>query len=203
MSDNSGALKAALGATMAIVLVGGIFVIGAQLNPEKPKNGPQNEAVAGIEIPGAPPLNGGEEVSMESAIARFEVPIYRPDTPAASDDSIRDIWMRGGDFAQVYVRYRSGIILEVRPARGMPSNEVWAEELIGDGVDGAIEEVGGVEAFVVQQHLPSLGSVRFFLGDAVVAVIGDGDFSTDELRAAAASAIGRADTVEAEYLAAA
>jgi hypothetical protein len=74
-----------------------------------------------------------------------------------------------------------------------------AEALTGDGVDGAIEDMTGVEAFVVRPRFPSLGSVRFFLRNTYVVIIGDrADISTDQLRALAISTIERADAIEAE-----
>jgi hypothetical protein len=52
--------------------------------------------------------------------------------------------------------------------------------------------------FVVTPHYPSLGSVRFFLRDVYVVIIGEGeDFTTDQLRDLAISTISRADAIEA------
>ena len=56
---------------------------------------------------------------------------------------------------------------------------------------------------MVTPHYPSLGSVRFFLRNTYVVIIGDGaDITVDQLRALAMSTIERADTVEAEQEAA-
>jgi hypothetical protein len=146
-----------------------------------------------------PPLARGERVSLEEMTYTFDVPIYRPDRPLASDDSIRDVWMsKGGGEALVYMRYTSGVVLKVGPPAGRLPTEEWAEALTGDGVDGMIEGVTGVPAFVVTPHYPSLGSVRFFVRDVYVVIIGEGeDFTTDQLRDLAISTISRADAIEA------
>ncbi len=146
-------------------------------------------------------MAGGREVSLAEAADNLSVPIYRPQNAIASDDEILDVWIRSGDSAQVFIRYKSGVHLKVRPGGGSPSTEDWAKALIGDGIDGAIEDVARIDAFVVQQHLEeaSLGSVRFFLGDALVTMIGDGDFATSELRATAESIIALANVAQAEW----
>jgi hypothetical protein len=56
------------------------------------------------------------------------------------------------------MRYTSGVVLKVGP----PAGKLSTEALTGDGVDGTIEGVTGVPAFVVTPHYPNLGSVRFF-----------------------------------------
>jgi hypothetical protein len=185
-----------IAATLALGVAAGASIVAATLLDEVPQT-----AVAGFELgSNDPPLAGGEKVSLEEAIARFDVSIYRPDMPLASDDSIRDIWMdEGGGEALIYMRYTSGVLLKVGPPAGRLSTEEWAEALIGDGVDGAIEDVTGIQAFVVHPHYPSLGSVTFFLRDVYVVIIGEGeDFTTDQLRDLAISTISRADAVDAE-----
>ena len=187
--------KIAIGATLVAILVG-LSIVVALLPGEKPQTG-----IAGIALgPNDSPLAGGEKVSLEEATAEFEVPIYRPDLPLASDGAIRDIWMRqGGGESLIYMRYATGVTLKVGPQEGRASTEEWAEALTGDGVDGAINDITGVPAFVVTPDYPSLGSVRFFLRDVYVVIIGDGeDFTTDQLRDLAISTIQRADAIEAE-----
>lgn len=191
-------LRVAIGISLALALLAAPFLAAVFRNAEPTSMTDKNEAVAGIEVPGAPPLAGGHEVSIDEAVRQSEVPIYRPDAPLASDEGIRDVWQRSGDNSQVFIRYRSGIILTIQPSLAMPSNREWAEELVGDGIDGRIEDISGVEAFVVQQHLPSLGSVRFFLGDSLVVIVGDGDFPAENLRTLAVSTIERAQAIDAE-----
>jgi hypothetical protein len=189
-------MRFAIAATVAVVVAAGASIVAARLLDEELQT-----AVAGFELgPDDSPLAGGKKVSLEEATARFDVPIYRPDMPLASDDSIRDIWMNeGGGEALIYMRYTTGVVLKVGPPAGRLSTEEWAEALTGDGIDGTIEGVTGVPAFVVTPHYPSLGSVRFFLRDVYMVIIGDGeDFTTDQLRDLAISAISRADAVEAD-----
>lgn len=193
--------KAAIGVTLAVAVAVGTAVVIVLLSGEEPQTGIAGRALG----PNESPLAGGEKVSLEEAIARFDVPIYRPDMPLATDDSIRDVWMsKGGGEALIYMRYRTGVVLKVGPPAGRAPTEEWADALIGDGVDGAIKDVTGVEAFVVTPHYPSLGSVRFFLRNTYVVIIGDrADISVDQLRELAVSTIVRADAIEAEQAAAA
>lgn len=187
--------KLAIGTTLVAVLVGASIVV-LLLPDAKPQTG-----IAGIALgPNESPLAGGVKVSLEEAVAEFEVPVYRPDMPLASDGAIRDIWMRqGGGESLIYMRYTTGVTLMVGPPEGRASTEEWAEALTGDGVDGAINDITGVQAFVVTPHYPSLGSVRFFLRSTYVVIIGDGeDFTTTQLRDLAISTIQRADAIEAE-----
>jgi hypothetical protein len=191
--------RAALGATVAVLVVALALFTFARLRDDRSDDRPINDdAIAGIAIPGEPPLAGGERVSLIEAVRLSDLPIYRPNTSLASDDAIGGVWIRGGDSAEVYVRYDSGVTLTIYPAKGRPTIEAWAEELIGDGIDGSVQGIDGTEAFVVRQHLPSLGSVRFFLGTALVVIIGDGDFSEDQLKSLAVSTIESADAIEAE-----
>jgi hypothetical protein len=187
--------RVAIAATLVIALAVGVSIAALGRGRDT------DTGISGFALdPNDPPLAGGENVSFEEATSTFDVPIYRPDMPLASDDSIRDIWMNeGGGEPQIYMRYTSGVVLKVGPPAGRLSTEVWAEALTGDGVDGTIERVTGVPAFVVTPHYPSLGSVRFFLRDVYVVIIGEGeDFTTDQLRDLAISAISRADAVEAD-----
>jgi hypothetical protein len=192
-------MRAALGATVAVLVVALTLFTFARLRDDRSDDRRiTDDAIAGIAIPGEPPLAGAHEVSIEYAAAKFPVGVYRPSTSLASDQRIRDVWFRDGDNAQVFVRYDTGVILTVQPAEGMASTEAWADELVGDGIDGAIESIRGVQAFLVQQHLPSLGSVRFFLGDSLVVLVGDGDFSADQLYTLAESTIEQASAVDSQ-----
>ena len=192
-------MRASLGAALAVAVLAVIISAAAFLGRDRD----HNQAIAGIEVPGERPLAGGEEVSLEEARSLFDVPIYRPSLTLASDENLRDIWIQTDDPPQIYIRYKSGVILKIRPALGVPTTKEWAEALTGDGVDGAIELVGGVEAFVVNPDYPSLGSVRFFFRGEVITLIGDAEsFTTDQLRALAVSTMDRADAVEVQETAA-
>jgi hypothetical protein len=184
-----------IGATLAVAVLG-VAIVLVQLPDEKPETGIGGRALG----PNESPLAGGEKLSLEQATAEFSVPIYRPDLPLASDDLIRDIWMDTDKSEPlIYMRYTTGVVLKVGPPAGRPSTEEWARALTGDGVDGAIEDVTGIQAFVVSPHYPSLGSVRMFLRNTYVVIIGEGEnFTTDQLRDLAMSTIHRADAVEAE-----
>jgi hypothetical protein len=162
----------------------------------------QPEALIGIDLGGSP-LAGGHRVSLEDATRAFNLPIYRPDLPLAADDTIKGIWMDSGDDSMIYMEYDSGVTVEIRQPEGHASTRVWADELVGDGVRGSVQKIAGLETFVVPPAYPSLGSVRFFFRETLMAIIGDGKyFTTAQLRDLAISTIARADAIEAEKAAA-
>jgi hypothetical protein len=189
--------RIAIGATLAVAALVGVAVVLVQLPPdEKPDTGIAGKVLG----PNESPLAGGKKVSLEQATAEFSVPIYRPDLPLASDDLIRDIWMDTDKSEPlIYMRYTTGVVMKIGPPSGRASTEEWAKALTGDGVDGAIKDITNIPAFVVTPHFPSLGSVRMFLRNTYVVIIGEGkNFTTDQLRDLAISTIHRADAIEAE-----
>lgn len=152
--------------------------------------------------PDAPPLAGGMRTSVGEATSRFDVPVFRPDTEAASDNSIMSIWARFEESPQIYITYQSGIVVTVRPMSEAQGTEKYAAAQLKDGVPGAILEVDGVRAFVVPQSDDGdLGSVRFEVDDAIVTVIGHGDFKEEALLAVASSVVQTADVARAEFVA--
>jgi hypothetical protein len=185
----------AVGALLALLAVTATVGLSSTLSDRLGEQAKPDDA---IPAPPGPPLAGGTKVSIDQAIDEFILPVFRPSSTLASDDGLSGIWLRKGADPEVRLEYDSGIIVTIRPAAGAPSTEKWAQALIGDGIDGQIEHLGGVDAFVVQPHPPSWGSVRFFVGEAVVAVIGHGTFTSDELAAVANSVLERADEVTAE-----
>ncbi len=184
-----------LGAFLGVALVAAILVLAANLDAfEKDDTG-----VGGFVLPpNAPPVAGGEKVTLDQAARLLAVPFYRPDTDLASDASLRDIWISEDKDLELYVRYMSGVTLKVRPAGGSWSNEEWAAGLAGDGVNGNIETIAGHDVFIVPQNLPSLGSARLFVNGALVTLIGEGDFSVDDLRTLAESVFAGAGKIQQE-----
>ena len=192
-----------LGAILGLALVTGTLVLAANLDAFE-KDGAfekDDTGVGGFKLPpDAPPVAGGEKVNLDQAVRLLAVPFYRPDTDLASDASLRDIWISEDKDLELYVRYMSGVTLKVRPAEGSWSNEEWAAGLAGDGLEGNIETIAGQDVFIVPQDLPSLGSARLFVDGALVTLIGEGDFSIDELRTLAGSALTGAAKARQEKL---
>jgi hypothetical protein len=184
-----------LGALLGVGVLAGLLTLAGVLNESRER---KEGGLAGPVLdPNQPPVAGGEKVTVQDAVALLPVPFFRPNDALASDDSIRDLWFVS-DEAEVYARYTSGVTLKVRPADGELSNEEWASALARDGIEGPIENVAGIDVFIVPQELPSLGSARFFLNGALVTLIGRGDFSVDELRQLAESVIAGAGRAQEE-----
>ncbi|MBI4261773.1 MAG: hypothetical protein HY658_14555 [Actinobacteria bacterium] len=129
----------------------------------------------GVAYGGSNPLPGGKESSLDAALAASDFPIYRPSGSVASDRSLSRVWLRTGATAEVYLEYESGIVVTVVPASDAQPTRAHAGAQIDDGVPGRIVEIGGIEAFLVPPSAEGdLGSVRMFVGAALVTVIGNG-----------------------------
>ena len=130
------------------------------------------------------PLAGGMRATIEEAEQTFPATFLRPDAELASDHTLKTLWMRLEGDPELYVEYETGIVLIVRPRAGVPGTSEYAEAQIADAVPGSVIELGdGVAAFEVpQSDEGDLGSVRLAVGDAVVVVIGGGDFPPETLR---------------------
>jgi hypothetical protein len=191
--------RAAFGALLGVLAIAAVITLASVLDRERLQPGATAEQVPGLN---ESPLAGADRVSLESAVQRLPVPLYRPDSSLASDGSIEDVWVVSGDDPELYLRYESGLALKVRPAGASLSNEKWAAALSQDGIEGSIEDVGGVDVFLVPQTDTSLGSARFFLGGALVTLIGHGDFAVDVLRELSKSTIANAPAADAEKAAA-
>jgi hypothetical protein len=142
------------------------------------------------------PLPGGTKVSIEEATAVFPVPVFRPNETLASDQSIAEAWVRTTESPEVYVRYRSGMTVLVRPIGDLQPTRDFADAQVRDGVPGEIVDIGGVETFLVPQTKYSPGSVRFVMDGVVLTVIGHGDFSVDQLRDVVVSVISTSDGIK-------
>jgi hypothetical protein len=137
-------------------------------------------------------------MTLAQASDAFPVPLYRPNTSLASDATVTEAWVRVNDAPEVWIQYRSGIVVLVRPIGGMLETRPYAEAQIAEGVPGSIVSVEGVEAFRVSQSENGSGSVRFVLDGVLVDVVGYvGDFSDERLTEAAASVVKTSDEIAA------
>lgn len=147
------------------------------------------------------PLPGGEQVSLADAVREFELPIFRPSISVASDSVIDEVWVRLGDIPETYITYQSGIVLIIRPAEQTQPTKEFAKAQIADGVPGELVTIQGVEAFLISQaNLDSHGSIGFTLDKAAITVVGDGDFTADELTRVAESILQEAEQAKAEHI---
>jgi hypothetical protein len=136
-----------------------------------------------------PPLGGGEKTTFAEAQRTFPATFFRPDVELASDRTLKALWMRLGGDPELYVEYESGIVVTVRPKGDALGTSEYQRVQDNDGVPGSGIELGdGIVAFEVpQSDEGDLGSVRMVVGDAVVVVIGQGDFPPETLRDVARS----------------
>ena len=178
-------LSAAIGIVVAL-LFSALLLIPRNAGSESE---PRSEARAVVDF--GPPLAGGERTTIEAAEGKFPATFFRPQMNLAADDSMKDLWMRLDGDSELYAQYESGIVVTVRSTADVQGTSEYAQAQIKDGVPGSLVDLGsGILAFEVPQSSEGdLGSVRMEIGDAVVVVIGEGDFSPKVLREVARSVV--------------
>jgi hypothetical protein len=167
-----------------------VFAVATLDSRQQPRK--QTVSAGGLDIGGAP-LAAGTSVSLSSAIASVPFPVVRPQEDLASDTSIADVWVRTSWDPEVLIQYSSGVRLEVRrwPFTGSPEDYYQAQ--ITDGVPGRIVPIRGINVFVVPRTSEaSLGSATMVVNGLLVSIVGDGDFSVQQLQALADSALASA-----------
>jgi len=171
--------RARLGATVAFAA---LAIAVAVSNPDKP---PERRLAGGT---GFEPLPGGELMSDSEAADVLPFDLHLPDTAKDNDETIDELWVRADDSPAAYVIYDSGLIASIEPAKAFPITlEEWYKRQVDDGVPSSLEELNGVQAYVVEATDGATGSVKMFVKGTVITVIGNGIYNDDELRATAAS----------------
>jgi hypothetical protein len=143
----------------------------------------------GLDV-GAAPLAAGTKVSLSKASASVPFSVPRPATDLASDASIAEVWVRTSWDPEVLIQYSSGVRVEVRrnPFTGTPEDFYKAQ--VAEGVPGEVVPIHGVNVFVVPQGDESnLGSATMVVKGLLVMIVGDGDFTVEQLQALASSAL--------------
>ncbi len=106
----------------------------------------------------------------------------------ASDSSIGAVWIRSASLPEVLIDYTSGIRFTARPEDYSGTPEDYYKAQIADGIPGEITSIDNITAFVVPQDTQGdLGSVTMVINGLTISIIGHGDFTTDQLIAAAKS----------------
>lgn len=193
-------LKARRGALLALVLVAATVVAAFASRGQSLEKARSDDTLAAIRI--ETPLGGGRKVSLDEAVRSFGLPVFRPFAPEASDQTIDELWMRTEGSKKIYITYASGLVVTVRPASDGEPTAAYAAAQIRDGVPGTIVDLGKVQAFEVPQSKEGdLGSLRMVLDDAIVTLIGHGDFPTGALRSIGQSVVANEDLVKQEFAA--
>jgi hypothetical protein len=181
----------AIGATAILVTGGGVAVWRASR--------PEPKQIICRQGPGMEnPLGDGVVMTPDEAERAFDPPVVRPQIDIASDETIAELWVRPSPGGQVYIVYRSQMIVNVRPVnRGI--REMADAFLSENASHGELITIGGVAVFTAPPQRPCFGGNAVFnIGGAQVAVINDGDLPYTEVRRVAEGAIATAPTVIAE-----
>lgn len=183
------------GVIAALLVVGVLVVTGFQTRDRSDVSSSRGAILRpGVVLP------GGRIATLSEATAQFSTPIYRPATGSASDVTLDELWIRTAREPEVYMIYRSGVVVIVRPETTGQDTATYADAQIGDGIPGRIINLGPHEAFLVPEvEGPSTGSVRFLMGGAIITVIGNGSLSAEELIEIAQSIVNRSAEVAAEH----
>ncbi len=175
------------------VAIGTVALAGFVFAGGGPRLEPKRVACMGIEDEN--PLGNGVMMSPEEAERRFDPPVIRPQIDIASDETIDELWVRASPDGEVYIVYRSEMIVLVRPwNRGIRE---MAEAFIAEGYsNGKLITIRGTPVFTEPPQRPCFGGNAVFnIGGAHVAVINDGDLPYAEVRRVAESAIETAPAV--------
>lgn len=142
------------------------------------------------------PLGDGVLMSPDEAERSFNPPVFRPHIDVASDATIEELWVRARGSSEVYIIYRSGMVVTVDPS----SRPIWqlARDQIADGVPGQLIQVRGIDVFTVPPVQACFGGNAVFnIDGAHVVVINDPDLPFDVVAQATESIIATADIVKA------
>jgi hypothetical protein len=141
------------------------------------------------------PLPGGTAMSLADALTAADMPLFRPSTSVASDESISDVWVRSGERAEVLITYETGMVAIIKPDTLRVTLQQYAQQQSRDGVPGRVEQLRGVDAYVVDPGAGEPGaSVTFILEGTIVTMLGQGpapNVSVNDLITAAESTIDR------------
>jgi hypothetical protein len=58
----------------------------------------------------------GVATTLQQAVSTSPIPVYRPESPLASDASIEGLWLRTAWLPEVFIRYDSGVSVSIREA---------------------------------------------------------------------------------------
>lgn len=184
------------GFALALGAVAFVIVL-ATLLPE-----PKEEVSGAVGTLVDTPLPGGITMPLEEALRVATTPLYRASTPLASDESISEVWVRGGESPEVLIFYETGVATTIEPDSIGFSLQEYAQSQSRDGVPGGIKQIGGIEAFVVDPGDGEQGaSVKLIIDGTIVTLLAGKpaiDISADDLEAVAASVVERSGQIAAE-----
>ena len=103
------------GSVSALVIAAGLFILfGVRLITTTPPG----SGIAGISsFPGGGPIPLGVETTLGAAEHEVDFPLYRPQDPLASDQTIDQVWVSSDAPQQVAVKYTSGILELIEKAQ--------------------------------------------------------------------------------------
>lgn len=139
---------------------------------------------------GGSPVADGRETSLGAVAGQVPFTVYLPEVAAASDASVAHVWVRTTWLPEVYIEYRSGVIV-IERAPQIDQAAFFREE-----TQAGYANVSTLDGLPVLIHAAndkgSSGSVQFTVGGTSVQVIGDLSVPASSLSDAASSIIGSA-----------
>jgi len=179
------AIGFAVGVTLAVA---GYSVLVVTKTPSS--NPTHNSFQPGLIDPNAPLGPAGIATTLSGALAGSPVPLYRPQTSIASDESIVGIWMRPLETPELFIRYQSGIEESVRPADFSQGFDQFYRNEIAQGYPGSLLTIDGQEVFITpEDDQGELAGGDMVLGGMLVEIVGKGDFTSEQIETVAKSII--------------
>jgi hypothetical protein len=126
-------------------------------------------------------IANGVPANLSTAVALSGVPVFRPHDTRADDSSLEQVWAAPNP-RQIGLRYASGLHVYLRPSElGDPT--AFYESQLREGVQGTLVTINGNVAFVVpprkEDAIP--GSVDMVVKGIEIAIVGYGEFTSDDL----------------------
>jgi hypothetical protein len=176
------AVIGALAFGVGLVLALSVFALGEHNNSsDTSRSNAFQSTRLGLVDPGEPLGPEGSRVTLDNAIATSLVPVYRPQTSAASDATLTYVWVRTTGTPEVYLRYESGTDVSVRPEDFAEGFETFFRGEIEQGYAGDLLEVQGIPVFVSPGNTADGAYADLLINGMLVEVVGKAGQSTDEI----------------------
>ena len=183
--------KRAVVAVLALALGFVVAGVGTRMIDSQKSSPYAGGTTLGLFDPQEPLGPDGYEMDLDSALNASPIPLFRPDTPAASDSSLVGIWVRTAWAPEVFIRYASGVEVSVRRADFADGFESFYSHEIEQGYPGQLVERRGLSVFVTPGNSGAGASADLVLNSMHVQIVGKSGQTEEEVLALADSIIDR------------
>jgi len=165
------------GSVTALVIAAGLLIpFGVRLITTTPPG----SGIAGISLPGGIPIPLGVQTTLGAAAHEVDFPLYRPQDPLASDQTIDHVWVSSDAPQQVAVKYTSGILVLIEKAQF--TDPVAKYQAIAKEIESSyVTTIGTATALVLRGNIQAPAIDMVISGIHVQINGGTGSFSVDDM----------------------